>query len=53
VVGDPAEADIGGGKGAGLRTVWMRRGRDWIQLFHCRTESPIIQPPLDSWAPHR
>jgi HAD superfamily hydrolase (TIGR01549 family) len=29
MIGDSAEADIAGGRNAGLRTVWMRRGREW------------------------
>ena len=29
MVGDNPEADIGGGRGAGLRTVWLSRGRTW------------------------
>src|ERR1035437_1553593 len=29
MVGDSATADIGGGKRAGLRTIWMARGREW------------------------
>ena len=29
MVGDSAEADIGGGSNAGLKTIWMARGRDW------------------------
>jgi FMN phosphatase YigB (HAD superfamily) len=33
MIGDAAEADIGGGRSAGLRTVWMRRGREWDPAF--------------------
>ena len=29
MIGDNPEADIGGGRGAGLRTVWLSRGRTW------------------------
>ncbi len=29
MVGDSPSADIGGGRGAGLKTVWMPRGRRW------------------------
>ena len=29
MVGDSAEADIVGGGNAGLKTIWMARGRDW------------------------
>ncbi len=29
MVGDSAEADIGGGANAGLTTIWMSRGRTW------------------------
>jgi HAD superfamily hydrolase (TIGR01549 family) len=32
MVGDSPEADIAGGIGAGLRTIWMSRGRDWSDL---------------------
>ncbi|MBN6052812.1 HAD family hydrolase, partial [Nonomuraea sp. RK-328] len=31
MIGDSAHADIGGGKAAGLRTVWIDRGRSWPQ----------------------
>lgn len=29
MIGDAPDADIAGGRNAGLRTVWMRRGREW------------------------
>jgi HAD superfamily hydrolase (TIGR01549 family) len=29
MVGDSAAADIAGGRGAGLKTIWMARGRTW------------------------
>jgi FMN phosphatase YigB (HAD superfamily) len=29
MVGDSAEADVAGGAAAGLRTVWLTRGREW------------------------
>lgn len=29
MVGDCADRDIAGGQGVGLRTIWMRRGREW------------------------
>ncbi|MEV0200805.1 HAD-IA family hydrolase [Nonomuraea sp. NPDC050691] len=29
MIGDSAAADVGGGKTAGLRTVWIDRGRSW------------------------
>ena len=29
MVGDDPDADIGGGRGAGLRTIWIARGRRW------------------------
>jgi HAD superfamily hydrolase (TIGR01549 family) len=32
MVGDSPEADIAGGVEAGLRTIWMGRGREWIEL---------------------
>lgn len=31
MIGDQPEADIRGGRGAGLRTVWLRHGRTWDQ----------------------
>jgi FMN phosphatase YigB (HAD superfamily) len=32
---DNAEADIGGGRDAGMQTVWLSRGRTWpISDFH-------------------
>jgi FMN phosphatase YigB (HAD superfamily) len=33
MIGDAPEADIAGGRNAGLRTVWMRRGREWDAAF--------------------
>ncbi|MEJ3745410.1 HAD family hydrolase [Actinomycetes bacterium KLBMP 9797] len=32
MVGDCADRDIAGGQGVGLRTIWMRRGRQWNPL---------------------
>ncbi|MEU6247836.1 HAD-IA family hydrolase [Glycomyces sp. NPDC047010] len=29
MVGDSAKADVGGGRSAGLRTIWIDRGRAW------------------------
>jgi putative hydrolase of the HAD superfamily len=29
MIGDSAEADIGGARNAGLRSVWLHRGRPW------------------------
>ena len=29
MIGDSPRADIGGGKQAGLQTIWMARGRTW------------------------
>ena len=40
MVGDCPIRDIGGGRAAGLRTVWMRRGRDW----------DAAEPPPDATA---
>jgi len=34
MVGDSAEADIIGGANAGLRTIWMPRGREWTLDAH-------------------
>jgi HAD superfamily hydrolase (TIGR01549 family) len=31
MVGDSPEADVAGGIGAGLRTIWMSRGREWSE----------------------
>jgi putative hydrolase of the HAD superfamily len=31
MVGDHPQADIGGGRAAGLRTIWLRRGREWTE----------------------
>ena len=33
MIGDAPEADIAGGRNAGLRTVWMCRGRVWDGAF--------------------
>jgi HAD superfamily hydrolase (TIGR01549 family) len=33
MIGDAPDADIAGGRNAGLRTVWMRRGREWESAF--------------------
>jgi putative hydrolase of the HAD superfamily len=30
VIGDSPEADIGGAAATGLRSVWLHRGRDWL-----------------------
>ncbi|MFF0306905.1 HAD family hydrolase [Streptosporangium sp. NPDC004379] len=30
MIGDSAAADIGGGQAAGLRTIWIDRGRQWL-----------------------
>ncbi|MHB8431516.1 MAG: HAD family hydrolase [Acidimicrobiales bacterium] len=32
MVGDSPEADVAGGQAAGLRTIWMSRGREWSGL---------------------
>jgi HAD superfamily hydrolase (TIGR01509 family) len=32
MVGDSPEADVAGGLAAGLRTIWMSRGREWSAL---------------------
>jgi FMN phosphatase YigB (HAD superfamily) len=29
MVGDAPAPDIGGGRAAGLRTIWLHRGRSW------------------------
>ena len=33
MVGDAAEADVAGGAAAGLRTVWLTRGREWNSVL--------------------
>jgi len=33
MIGDAPDADIAGGRNAGLRTVWMRRGREWNSVL--------------------
>ena len=39
MVGDAPRPDIGGGKEAGLATMWMHRGRSWtIPEFHPEVE---------------
>jgi FMN phosphatase YigB (HAD superfamily) len=30
MIGDNPQADISGARGAGLRTVWLSRGRTWL-----------------------
>ncbi len=37
MVGDSPEADIAGGMTAGLRTIWVHRGREWSD-FDCRPD---------------
>ncbi len=32
MVGDAPVADIGGGRGVGLRTIWLHRGRSWNRM---------------------
>lgn len=34
MIGDSPDADIAGGVKAGLRTIWMSRGREWIDFNH-------------------
>jgi FMN phosphatase YigB (HAD superfamily) len=29
MIGDAPGPDIGGGRGAGLKTIWIHRGRTW------------------------
>lgn len=41
MIGDNPEADIGGGRGAGLRTVWLSRGRNWPRHDY----KPDLQAP--------
>jgi len=33
MIGDAPDADIAGGRNAGLRTVWLRRGREWTSAL--------------------
>jgi putative hydrolase of the HAD superfamily len=39
VVGDSPEADIGGATAAGVRSVWLRRGRTWLEHRYAPTLS--------------
>jgi FMN phosphatase YigB (HAD superfamily) len=32
MVGDSPEGDVAGGIAAGLRTIWMSRGREWSRF---------------------
>ena len=43
MVGDSAAADMAGGRAAGIRTIWLRRGRTWAEA--------VLQP--DPWAAQR
>jgi HAD superfamily hydrolase (TIGR01549 family) len=43
MVGDSAAADMAGGRAAGIRTIWLRRGRTWTEA--------VAQP--DPWAAQR
>ncbi|GAA2496595.1 hypothetical protein Ahu01nite_030300 [Winogradskya humida] len=36
MIGDHPEYDIAGGAAAGLRTVWLRRGRPWPESLPIR-----------------
>lgn len=37
MVGDSPEADIGGAAAAGMRSVWLRRGRAWLESRYAPT----------------
>jgi putative hydrolase of the HAD superfamily len=37
MVGDSPEADIGGAAAAGMRSVWLRRGRAWLESRYTPT----------------
>jgi putative hydrolase of the HAD superfamily len=37
MVGDSPEADIGGATAAGVRSVWLRRGREWLERRYAPT----------------
>ena len=37
MVGDSPEADIGGAAAAGVRSVWLRRGRSWLEARYAPT----------------
>jgi putative hydrolase of the HAD superfamily len=37
MVGDSPEADIGGAAAAGMRSVWLRRGRSWLEERYAPT----------------
>jgi putative hydrolase of the HAD superfamily len=39
MVGDSPEADIGGATAAGMRSVWLRRGRAWLESRYAPTLS--------------
>jgi HAD superfamily hydrolase (TIGR01549 family) len=44
MVGDSPEADVAGGITAGLRTIWMRRGREWSD-FDYRPDFSVSSIP--------
>ena len=44
MVGDNPEADIVGGVGCGLRSIWIQRGRDW-SLPHLRPDAIVTTIP--------
>jgi FMN phosphatase YigB (HAD superfamily) len=55
MVGDSAFVDIRGGQAVGLRTIWMRRGRDWDPSlpppdFEADTPREAIDLILGEWA---
>nr|BFE62349.1 hypothetical protein GCM10020063_068750 [Dactylosporangium thailandense] len=39
MIGDSPEADIGGADAAGMRSVWLHRGREWIERRYAPTRS--------------
>jgi putative hydrolase of the HAD superfamily len=48
MVGDAPGPDIGGGKEAGLATIWMHRGRNWeIPEFHPEVEVGTVQHAVE------
>ncbi len=49
MVGDDPESDIGGGRAAGLRTVWVRRQRAWLEPGYTPTCKPTRPPRQSGW----
>ncbi|MFZ0664115.1 MAG: HAD-IA family hydrolase [Acidimicrobiales bacterium] len=48
MIGDTAEPDIGGGISAGLKTIWIHRGREWsVDRYRPDAQAGTIEEAVD------